>query len=220
MTTLGQSILLILLGWLLGLLGPTIIDAIKKRYRRIEISNTIINELKELQYRLTSCVFSINNRYGLVDHDLLKWALSVFEKYDGMYADEKLLQILESQLELTTDQLLEIGERMKSDGTMALSLRKFSTPFIDHNLEKLSLLPASYQFFILEKKSQVTLLNELIDDTKFYFKMTFDSSVSETNHNIARIEQERIYKLIADKSKSISLAIEDFTTKFNLKISI
>jgi hypothetical protein len=61
----------LLLGWLLGLLSPRIIDAIKAKYARRELASAIHSEAEDLQYRVAITSFLLVQRYGVVSRDYL-----------------------------------------------------------------------------------------------------------------------------------------------------
>ena len=57
----------LLVGWLMGLLSPLIVDSIRRRRERKEIKQALITELQELQYRLASGVFLTTQKLGECD---------------------------------------------------------------------------------------------------------------------------------------------------------
>ena len=65
------------------------------------------------------------------------------------------------------------------------------------------MFPPSYQLKLFEIKSQLGLLNDQIEDTKFYYKMTFEANISTENYNAVCCNLEQGYKSIADKAKNI-----------------
>lgn len=202
-----ETIALIFVGWLLGLLGPIIIDAIRKRYQKEDIRTAIISELKEIQYRLACSVYLINRRFGTIDNQLLSWTSQILKSYSGAYSDGLALEALERQLKLSDEQLASLGEIMRPDGSQALTLRKYTTPFLDFHIGRLSMFPPSYQLKIFEIKTQLGLLNDRIEDSKFYYRMTFEPNISTENYNAVRYDLEQCYKSIADKSKTIADSI-------------
>lgn len=202
-----KELSLIVFGWLLGLLGPAIVDAIKKRYQRKDIKAAIDSELSETQYRLAASVYVIRGRYGAVDKALIDWILSIFRRYSGAYATGQLLSALERQSELTEEQLTALGEYQKSDGTKALSLRVYTTPFIDAHIASLALFSPEFQVASLEMKTQLGLLNDQ-KDAKAYRAMTFQPDISEQNYASVRKDIENVYKHIAERSHVIAKAID------------
>ena len=96
---------------------------------------------------------------------------------------------------------------MRPDGSKSLTLRKYTTPFLDFNIGRLSMFPPSYQLKIFEIKAQLGLLNDQIEDSKFYHRMTFEPNISTENYNAVCYDLEQCYKKIADKSKTIADSI-------------
>ncbi len=203
-----EKIALIFIGWLFGLLGPTIIDVIKKQGQKREIQAGIKSELIGIQYLLASAVYSINNRFGTLDKNLLSWALHIFKKYDGVYADSRLLEAIKSQLTLNEEQLAALGKTMKSGESRALILRKHATPFLDYHIGNLSMFPLSFQSPVLEIKAQLRLLNDRIEDSYLYFRMTFEPNIGSNNYDAVRQNIEDCYKSIAEKSRTIAVFID------------
>lgn len=202
-----ESLSLVFFGWLLGLFGPSIVDAIKKRSLRQEIRFAIESELGEVQYRLTASVYIINLRYGALDKKLLGCVLPIMKKYKGVYATDRLLKSLESNLELNDEQLAALGEIQKSDGSQALTLRKFSTPFLDTHIGNIGLFSCEFQVAVFELKTQIGLLNDQIEDTKSYRAMTFAPDISSENYTAVCHDLEKTYQLIGDRSRTIADAI-------------
>jgi len=96
---------------------------------------------------------------------------------------------------------------MKPDKSKAITLRKYTTPFLDFRIGSLSMFPPSYQLKLFEIKSQLGLLNDRIEDSKFYYRMTFEPNISTENYDTMCYELEQCYKNIADKSKTIADSI-------------
>jgi len=202
-----EKVALIFFGWLLGLLSPIIVDAIKTRYKKEEFRKAIISELKEIQYRLSCNVFLLNRRFGTIDKQLLLWTSKIFKSYTGIYAETRSLETLERQLKLSNEELENLSEVIKPDKRQALTLRKFATPFLDSHIGNLSLYSQDFQLKLFEIKSQLGLLNDQIEDYKFYYQKTFESDISTNNYNIISNNLEECYKSIADKAKTIADAI-------------
>ncbi len=202
-----EELSLILFGWLLGLLGPSIIDAVRKRTLKSEIRNGIKSELAELQYRLAGSFYLIKLRYGELDKNLLTWVLAIMKNYKGVYATDRILQSLESNLELSDEQLAALGQIQKSDGSNAITVRKYLTPFLDAHISNIGLFSCELQVKVIEFKTQIALLNDQVDEAKTYRSMTFDSDISNENYYAVCKDLEKTYKFIGDRSKTIADAI-------------
>jgi hypothetical protein len=207
-----DTIALIFVGWLLGILGQPIIDAVRKGYLKRDIKISIISELKEIQYRLVCNVYLINRRFGTIDKQLINWSFKILKEYKGAYSEIQVLEALERQQNLNEKQLASLGEIMKPDKSQAITLRKFSTPFLDYHIGSLSMFSPNYQLKLFEIKSQLGLLNDRIEDTNFYYKMTFEPNISSENYNAVRHDLEKAYKNVADKAKTI---VDSISSSFN-----
>jgi hypothetical protein len=65
--------LLLIFGWLLGLLSPAIVDEIRRRRETAAVRAALKSELHELRYRLGLAVYFLRMRFGEVDRDFLVW---------------------------------------------------------------------------------------------------------------------------------------------------
>ncbi|MFH1062036.1 MAG: hypothetical protein V1747_04025 [Candidatus Omnitrophota bacterium] len=204
-----ETVALIIVGWLLGLLAPTIVDSIRKDYQKKNIQTSINSELKDIQYRLGCFVFLINRRFGIFDRQLLIWISKIFNTYRGAYYDKKLLEALESQLRLSDEELSNIGIIIRPAGSEFLPLSKSTTYFLDSHIGNLLMFSPNYQSKIIEIKTQLDLLNDLVENSRLYFRMTFDQSIGTDNQNIVRKNLERCYASIADKAKTIADSIDN-----------
>jgi hypothetical protein len=70
---MDMEVLYILLGWLLGILSPGIINYITHQYDKKRLQRIIIGELKDLKKRLVLLPFKIRSNYGSVDEKLFLW---------------------------------------------------------------------------------------------------------------------------------------------------
>lgn len=62
---------------------------------------------------------------------------------------------------------------------------------------------------IFETRSKIQILNDEIDNAEFYFRKTFDSSMSEKNHKIVRQSLKSCYKNINNQAKLVVEKIND-----------
>ena len=180
----------------------------------------IQTELNGILYPLATTEYLVKQRAGLVDREFLEWLLPICKNYQGMYADERVPKSIESQLKINSNQLKELNEKTKSDGTKALTLRKIKTPFIDLNIHNLVIFPGNFQLKILDIKDQLDLFNSIVEDSSYYLKMTYAPGVTDENYKIAVRELELNYKYASDKATTIAKAINNFINNYNNKVCI
>ena len=92
-----DELLYLLLGWLLGLLSPRIIDAIKARYDRTALIGAIKEEAQDLQYRVAASCFLLRQRYGEITREYLEWLKPKLLAYRGNEPVETVRQFVEGK---------------------------------------------------------------------------------------------------------------------------
>ena len=68
-----EQILYIILGWLFGLLSPTLVSKISEKYKRNSLHQAISAELEDCKHRMAITNFLLSQRYGEIDKHYLKW---------------------------------------------------------------------------------------------------------------------------------------------------
>ena len=72
MDAFGKTIIAILVGWLLGLLSPRIVELITRRYRRSELKRSLFIELEGLRVILAANVYNIADNNRAVNRELIE----------------------------------------------------------------------------------------------------------------------------------------------------
>src|SRR3989304_3262396 len=122
----------LLVGWLMGLLSPLIVDAIRRHRERKEIKQALITELQELQYQLASSIYVITQKLGKGDRKFFEWFLSILERYEGPFKSDLHIKYAKEALKLTDKQLAAVSKNSKNeDANKGLSLKKYYTPLLD-----------------------------------------------------------------------------------------
>lgn len=76
-----SNALYVLLGLLLGLLGPRIIELIQRPYRRSELRRSLFIELEDIKGKLAMTSYSLADRSGTVDRAFLNWLEPIMRSY-------------------------------------------------------------------------------------------------------------------------------------------
>lgn len=198
--TLGKDILLLVLGWIFGLFSSIIVDWLKERSQRKELKQGLFTELKALRFRLIATVGQIAFKFGSFDRELLSWLRQQYENYGGAFPKERVLQSIDNLLKSGDKQLAIDAEIVNAPPGNVLSLKAFNFPFLDSQISNLSLFDAEFQNRILEIKTQVNFINEDIELSRFYFEKTFDSSITEENHEIISKNLKNAYQDVGEKA--------------------
>jgi len=103
----GVNIFYLLLGWLLGILSPLIIDRVKRHHQKEEFKKGLLVELEDVRYRLAGAVYLISYRFGIYNRDLLNW----MHKISIDYNDQKKLEAIEKLMKLSDKVRPGVGPR-------------------------------------------------------------------------------------------------------------
>lgn len=180
-----REILLIFLGWALGILSPSLIERIGRGNKKKQVRKILVNEMRDLKIRLVMMNFLIKLKVGGFNHDYLEWLKKCMAEYEGNEAIGRLKELLnkpELQIKEKIDQYLNDLNSNAKGG--ALSLRKMGTPILDSNISVLDLLNSEQQTKIFELKYSLNVINEEIETSNQFKMMTFDSSLTLENHEI------------------------------------
>ncbi|MEK7525435.1 MAG: hypothetical protein AAB561_00210 [Patescibacteria group bacterium] len=194
-----KDVLILILGWLLGLLGPVIVDAIKDKREAKAMKAALFSELHELQYRLMLSAYQIESRYGELNHEFFLWAQGILVGYKGVNSSESLLKIIGPLLKLTDEQMKTYAQQTKQQNQpiSGLSLKKYSLSLLESYLSSLAKFDSKLRGHLLELKVHIAFINEVVDDARYYFRLSFQNNISPTNYDIANnnmIDSYKAYK--------------------------
>jgi hypothetical protein len=191
----GKTIIAILIGWLLGLLSPPIVEWIQRRRRRAELVKSFQIELEGLRLSLASVTYSLGSRRGDVDRELLEVIEPIlrsdttFPEALGMADAVRLL------MELSDEQLASHAIA-SSAGASQLGLKRITVPFLSSQLSSLYLFSPEFQRIALKIYSRLAIINEEIDIVAFNLKKTFDA-LSVENHAIVIGNLNQSYQFLS-----------------------
>jgi hypothetical protein len=195
-----MELLYAILGWLSGLLSPSIINRISRSYSRRELFNGIKVEMKECQFRVLLVANLLGLRFGRYDKEYLSWCLPYLQNYRGSENPEGTLKAVLSFLEAKeedVEHMLALKRSMEKG--LGLNLKRFHLPFLDSKMGEVSSFRIELQNIIYEIRSRLQIINEEIDSAIEYFRMTFDSSISTENHRIIKESLRQKYVRLQDQ---------------------
>lgn len=204
-----KEALLILAGWLLGILSPFVTEKIRDSQKRVELLRTIRAELDELQHRLVIFTYKLAQHLGTRDRKLLQWVLENLKKYRGILPTEITIDAMEKLSKGTDEQLEALASHMKAPKKMSLGLKTFEIPYIDAHLGEINLLTLEQQRRIFEIRTRLHLINQEIHNANYFFRKTFSSNVSEDNARILSANIDTSYTMIGIQSREAVDHIND-----------
>ena len=192
-----MGILYTIFGWLLGLLSQPIVSRIEKYYKRGDVKTAIFSKLKNLLVRLASTCMKIEAHLGTKDKESLRWLKAIYEEY-RIECPQKILDAMEKIIQAPDEQFKVAVQYLKAGEDEGIGLRGFSLPFTDSILENLSVFDPKFQSDILEIRTQVGFLNEVVEESVFYFRLTFDPDVIKTNSEPIKNNMNTCYRQVGD----------------------
>ena len=171
-----DEIVLVFVGWLLGLLGPAVVEAIRIR-RAVRTTKAALSvELDELQLRLADNAFYIADHLGAFDHTLIRWLLASYRDYRGLYFDAEAVRLLEEGARLDDAALARMNQSRRTFGSgQVLVPRRFSAPIVEQTIAtSLPYLDRDLQQKLLEIVRQLAILDEDVAEIKEQYQLTFN----------------------------------------------
>lgn len=195
------TILLVIFGWLLGLLTQPIVERIRTYYKKKEVMRGIFTELKEYKYRMALSAWGIERDFGTYDKEFLEWTRDNIKEYESTFTYKKntIIEGIEKLLKLDDKKLALIREKEKRK--TGRSLKKDDLPYINSNIGYLPLFDTDFHNKVLEIRTHNRLSNDEMELALYYYKMTFDMTLDEGNRDIIGKNLDSSYKHIASNSR-------------------
>ena len=187
----------IILGWLLGLLSPSITKKISEKSETENLKKIIFNDLRDLKKRLSPLLFQVLKKYGKLDKDNFDW----IKINSGIDFSEGLEEA--SKKDHSEAFMLDY---LNTNGLQENTLSYFKKMHLfatDSNLINLSLLDKDLVAKVLEIRFYVEAFNEDVDSFREHLNLTFQPGITTGNHKIITNELDNKSLQIAKQAKYI-----------------
>jgi len=198
-----DKVLFLFLGWLLGVLSPIIVDAVRRRRELKEVKNALISELQELQFRLATTMYLTSVRIGEYNRSFLQWFQPIIERYRGPLRSDNLVQSIAKQLTWSVEQLAAAAERQKGNPNKGIGLKTHRAPLLEAKIAQLGAFSTEFQNLLLDIHSRLNIVNEEIEQYRFYFRQTFSENLSELNRNLILENIQGSYQAVSVQARII-----------------
>lgn len=182
-----EKILILLFGWLLGLLAPAIVNRIQQEREDDRCRAAIRRELTTLGYRLIVVVHSLDLRQGVISEDQLLWTNDFMHRFSKNRSDLEIIgsvPMLLEQKEPARGQLMAKFRKTSSSP----GLQKYSVASLDARVASIYTFNTDEQVKLLEIKTQLTFLDDQVDRSRKLNDMTF--TVTGANHDLVMSDIE------------------------------
>jgi hypothetical protein len=173
-------ILMLLLGWFLGLLAPPITERIRRRYREKDLIQAVADELLGLEYTMAFVALKIRLRNAEVTDEFLDSLLPIVEDYKGPDRDEKVLDALTEMRKLPEHQRAAV-HRQQRQPQAGLGLQQYGLPLLATQVADLAICPIGFQRAVLNVRYHLDLFNCSAAYLQSQFDKTF-MDLTEENH--------------------------------------
>ncbi|APP74478.1 hypothetical protein [Xanthomonas vesicatoria] len=194
-----NSVLMLLLGWLLGTLSPAIVDAIKSKRETALGREAIENELREFSSIILAACFRTSGLAGQIDRAFLNWQKGKLEADPGNERSAKFLAMTNQLLAFPDDQIAGASQTADAKATL---LQKYAVPLLDYRVSALQTFDARHQTSLLEIRRNISLLDSIVDQSREFYRMTF-VQLPEGNYDIIRANLGQTYSEYTQRAKVI-----------------
>lgn len=208
-----SSILFLFLGWLLGLLGPAIQERIRLHYVTKRIIAGIISELSQLREECSGMTVVIEAKAGRLTKELLSWHRMLQGDRPSPPPLDQLDEVTRRLEEVSDSVFNQPATRLKSPPGGGLNVKELALPYTQAKIADLELFSEAGRRRLLEILSRIRIFNQQVEESRFFFKLTFDASLSAENHASVRSQVQAAYDSMSQQSRLIvdlvALALEE-----------
>ena len=105
-----NAVVLLILGWLFGLLGPIVVWKIQTQRKAASVRAAVGYELAELKHRMVLAAYALNQDHGIFDREFLNWVHAQVSSYRGVNDKTRFMEALDSLLADTDENIRKLSE--------------------------------------------------------------------------------------------------------------
>jgi hypothetical protein len=207
-----ESLLMLMLGWFMGLLSPGIVERIRRGYRRGDLMTAVVNELVGLQYTMAIVAWRIRTRNGEVTDEFIDSFLPVLESHHGPDRNERMIEGLRESRRLTEQQRATVHLAVRKPNA-GLSLRQYALPLCVTQQADLAICPLEFQRAVLLVRYHLDLFNQSVPYLQSQFDKTF-TGLSDENFEAIKDNLEYGYRELGERAEIIVKAIADLKERY------
>jgi hypothetical protein len=207
-----DTVLTILLGWLLGLLTPVIADRIRRPYRRRDLMRAVVDEMRGLQHTMAVVAYQIRARHAEVSDAFLDEILPILDAYKGPDCNEEYVEAMKKTRCLPEEQRKAVYEA-RQNPNVGMSLRQYAIPLFATQMADLAICSLDFQRAVLNIRYHLDLFNQLAPYTQSLFDKTF-ANPSPADRIALIANQEKGYGDAGKRAEIILQAIGDLQKRY------
>lgn len=201
----AEKLALLILGWLLGLLAPAIVDGIKKT-RENKLGRAAIRvELTQLRERLILAAYMADEHLGTQTREKIQWALERLESR----GDDKVRGGMKMRLSLPDEQFDALVANLAGQGTQSVRMQNYGTPLLDARVSALWSFSTESQRTLIQLKTEMGFLEDAVAQSRFFNELTFKDLSSENYKIVVQSVKDHI-ATYATRARRAVYIIEKF----------
>ena len=197
-----DAILVLVVGWALGILSAPVTDAIRRRSVKQRMTRAVATELQSLQDALVGVVIQVARRRGVLTHSLLDALRVTLETAVRLGGVAKSLRTIDDLLRLDDAALATAPAQPVSVRTF-LSLRVQGLPFLESHLHRLEFYSHETQRQLLEIHAGAREFDRQVEEANRYHLLTFNGGPSQTRLLELMANIETCYVRAAEKASEL-----------------
>ncbi|MGH8557747.1 MAG: hypothetical protein ACRESZ_09855 [Methylococcales bacterium] len=166
-------------------MSPLIVDTVRRWRETREVRAALLMELDKLRLKLACAAYEIEMYFGSINRDFLEWIKPVIEIHKGCHPIDLLWEHINLQLSLTDKEISEQAKHGKARTLEGIDLRKHVVPLLDSKVAVLHQFNVPFQNHLLEIRHHLNVLNEDVDQARYYFSLIFSERIGEENYRQA-----------------------------------
>jgi hypothetical protein len=206
-----EKLLFLSIGWLLGLLGPVIVDAIRRRRENALGRLAIHAELRDVSHKLALAAQYLYLRKGIADRGHLEWVKRHLEGYPSLSDTGSIMQSVRLQLSWSDDELQAYARTTSNQPGKGITLQKYAVPLLDSRVAALWSFSTTLQRHFLQIRTDIDLLNDIVDRSRHFSDKTF-SKLEGNNYQLVIENIEQCNDLYFERSKRVVDQVHNLST--------
>ena len=201
-SSLFQTIALLFVGWLLGLLGPIVTEAIKRRRENATGRKAILAELHDTAFKLLTAAYAVDLYRGSLTHESLNKFQRLTSEFEKTNERLRFEEISTRIMSYSPEQLAAFTQAAKSEPGRGAVLQKYAIPLLDSRVSALWSFETAFTRELLDIRVGIDLLNDIVDRSRKYSDMTFQE-LSQFNRMAANKNIDESYDLYGERASKL-----------------
>ncbi len=208
-----SPVLMVLLGWLLGLLTPVIAERIRRPYRRRDLMQGVVDEMLGLQHTLVAVAYKIRTRNAELSDDFLDKILPILDAHTGPDRSQEIIEFVKEIRRCPEGQRVATHQLMRKPDRV-VGLRQYAAPLFATQMSDVAICSLDFQRAVLNIRRHLDLYNQLAALAESLFSRSFDNRGPE-ERDVLRANVERNCRDAATQAEMVVDAILDLKIRYS-----